>query len=719
MNWINNLFYMGLFTALTGSIAFAVYAVVAGVLDGLKKYRYIYGLLLVVLPFWLFPGLFLLLYVTHYRKMGEALFIKGHLFELTPVIAHIECVAAVVWLLGAATVLVLHLVRYYRVEHYIKKHRMPAEKRLQLVAAGTKERLKIRGNVEVYCCYGISSPMVLGLFHKWIVLPVRDFSPESLQIVLTHEFVHVRQHILTLKCVGRVLEDLFWYNPLIYIFNRRLDFWSEMACDMECCRDSENVFSVGQYFRAALELLTEETRPLEFPFSMFGAQNHLQERIRRMKQYRKQKEMKPLAVLASFILVFLGSICFTCGAGIGTQKAVQKIYAKTVQQKKVNVQMEVMDNQVCYATQIETDPDARHSYMVKEEPYDVYKQAVMDAFPEDITEDSIKLSAEIPKQTLCKWAVKGKPQKISITVDNIRADKTICVGILTSAHKRVYIEANGEVVLEKKEASEECAHEEKPLIHNYTLKQIYEYAKEVPAEEIEFIKAAYDMNYALFEEGIQNPRTTYARYLLEKNGGKIISDNELNTASLLCNAAIEARVIGLDRPAMSITGSGAHGIIATMPLYGVCKIRGLSDETLYRATALSYLICMYIKEYSGKLSAFCGCGIAAGTGMACALVFLHGGDEHAMARTINNMSSSITGMICHGGNKGCTMKGVVAVNAAFQSADFAMHDIFIDDIHGINGFTPEDTMRHMGEIASPGMIGTEKTIVDILQEKGE
>lgn len=161
-----------------------------------------------------------------------------------------------------------------------------------------------------------------------------DFSPESLQIVLTHEFVHVRQHILTLKCVGRVLEDLFWYNPLIYIFNRRLDFWSEMACDMECCRDSENVFSVGQYFRAALELLTEETRPLEFPFSMFGAQNHLQERIRRMKQYRKQKEMKPLAVLASFILVFLGSICFTCGAGIGTQKAVQKIYAKTVQQKK-------------------------------------------------------------------------------------------------------------------------------------------------------------------------------------------------------------------------------------------------------------------------------------------------------------------------------------------------------------------------------------------------
>ena len=281
----------------------------------------------------------------------------------------------------------------------------------------------------------------------------------------------------------------------------------------------------------------------------------------------------------------------------------------------------------------------------------------------------------------------------------------------------VRIEVNNKVMLEKEEDSEVKRPEKKPLIHNYTLKQIYEYAKTVPAEEISFIKAAYDMNYMLFEEGIQNERTTYARFLLENNGGQVISEDELKTASLLCNAAIEARVIGLDKPAMSITGSGAHGIIATMPLYGVCKIRGLSDEMLYRATALSYLVCMYIKEYSGKLSAFCGCGIAAGTGMACALVFLNGGDEHVMAKTINNMSSSITGMICHGGNKGCTMKGVVAVNAAFQSADFAMHGIFIDDIHGINGFTPEETMRHMGEIASPGMTGTEKTIVDILQEK--
>ena len=170
---------------------------------------------------------------------------------------------------------------------------------------------------------------------------------------------------------------------------------------------------------------------------------------------------------------------------------------------------------------------------------------------------------------------------------------------------------------------------------------------------------------------------------------------------------------------MSITGSGAHGIIATLPLYASARIRGYSDEALYRATMLSYLVCTYIKEYSGRLSAFCGCAIAAGTGMACGLAYLRGGGMDELTRVVNNMASSITGMICDGGNHGCTMKGIVAVDAAFRSVDFAMNGVCIEDIHGINGATPELTMKNMGYIASPGMTGTEKAMVEILEEKSK
>lgn len=301
---------------------------------------------------------------------------------------------------------------------------------------------------------------------------------------------------------------------------------------------------------------------------------------------------------------------------------------------------------------------------------------------------------------------------------NTSSDK--CTVTIKDSHTNIVsIVLNGEIIYtaksnQKKDlVGQSGGHE----IHSYTLAELVDYAMTAPISEIEFVREAYNVNLELFYEGLNSSRTTFAPYLKKVNNDLVFSSDILKTAQLLCNGAIEARVIGLDKPAMSITGSGAHGIITTMPLYAEYKIRGLSEEKLWRATVLSYLVCMYIKEYSGRLSAFCGCAIAAGTGMACALVLLRDGTLEQMEHTINNMASSITGMICDGGNQGCTMKGIVAVDAAFKSVDLAMNNTYIFNVHGINGKTPELTMKHMGLIASPGMVGTEKTIVEIFEDK--
>ena len=312
---------------------------------------------------------------------------------------------------------------------------------------------------------------------------------------------------------------------------------------------------------------------------------------------------------------------------------------------------------------------------------------------------------EVSSRIFIKVTVVTGSDEAVVTIENTHTNIT---SILVNGRK---IKTD---IIQKEEM--EQVYDEK-LVHHYTLREILDFVKSEDKSELEFILEAYKVNWELFEEGLHSSRTVFAKYLLKKNGGMIFSDDQQKTASLLCNAAIEARVLGLNKPAMSITGSGAHGIIATMPLYAAYKVNGYSQERLLRATALSYLICMYIKEYSGKLSAFCGCAIAAGTGMACGLVYLRGGTVKMMEETINNMAGSITGMICDGGNQGCTMKGIVAVDAAYQSAELAMDEVCVAHVHGVVGRTPEETMRNIGEIASPGMIGTEKTILDILQGK--
>ena len=61
--------------------------------------------------------------------------------------------------------------------------------------------------------------------------------------------------------------------------------------------------------------------------------------------------------------------------------------------------------------------------------------------------------------------------------------------------------------------------------------------------------------------------------------------------------------------------------------------------------------------------------------MACGLFYIKGGSVREMEYTLNNMASSITGMICDGVNQGCTMKGVAACDVAFRSVEFAINGV--------------------------------------------
>ena len=83
-----------------------------------------------------------------------------------------------------------------------------------------------------------------------------------------------------------------------------------------------------------------------------------------------------------------------------------------------------------------------------------------------------------------------------------------------------------------------------------------------------------------------------------------------NFAVKLTAAAADARMAGLKMPVMSSAGSGNHGITAILPPYIVCREKDLDEEKLIRALALSHLVTIAIKEFSGPLSPVCVCSAA-------------------------------------------------------------------------------------------------------------
>ena len=247
------------------------------------------------------------------------------------------------------------------------------------------------------------------------------------------------------------------------------------------------------------------------------------------------------------------------------------------------------------------------------------------------------------------------------------------------------------------------------------------------AEGLEFLKEAVEMDLELFHKG----RELGLIPLTEARLGEA-SASARNYAELFTCGAIEARVRGAAAPAMAITGSGSHGILCTLPVYesgwfyGVPWNYNEGELILLRALLLSCLITKYIKELSGLLSTACGCVLAGGTGAALGITYLWSRSlfpaadraelKERLSNALNSMAASVTGMICHGGNTGCSLKAAVGVNMAFCAAEMAIKGAGAESVHGILGPTPERTMRNMGRIAC-GMLPLEGEILEIMNCK--
>ncbi|NFL96317.1 serine dehydratase subunit alpha family protein [Clostridium botulinum] len=284
----------------------------------------------------------------------------------------------------------------------------------------------------------------------------------------------------------------------------------------------------------------------------------------------------------------------------------------------------------------------------------------------------------------------------------------------------VLVEKNNKILYQKENTlnksnnfSQEAIDSKK--ITEMKLDEIVEFVNNVNYEKIEFLLESIKMNKKLSEKGLEGLGIGLGKLILESCNE---NNYELYAEALTCSA-IDARVSGATVPAMTVTGSGNHGIITTLPLLAIKEKKNLNNEVLARSIALSYIINIYIKEFSGKLSAFCGCAIAAGTGVSAGICYLLGGSLKEIENTIKNMASNITGMICTGGNLACSLKANTGVKAAFLSAKMALNNIVIPNKCGIVSNSIEDTMKNIGRIAYPGMMETDKEILNIMIESSK
>ena len=279
---------------------------------------------------------------------------------------------------------------------------------------------------------------------------------------------------------------------------------------------------------------------------------------------------------------------------------------------------------------------------------------------------------------------------------------------------------NGEVLEIGNLFQDECSTElNQDFLDEMTLSDIVDFAEHIDDELKELLYRAVDTNLCIAYAGIESD---WGLSVGKTMSGEIHNINTLDKAmrkgAAMAAAGADARMAGSVRPVMINSGSGNQGITVTVPVAIVAEFLKKSRDEMLTAVAISETVGLVLTNRKSRLSALCGAFTAA-IGTATAWAYLLGADLGQMNDTINNMVGNLTGIICDGAKRTCALKIYSSLIGASVAVHLAMKGKSCNEESGIVGADALESIIHLSRISHEGMQQTDKTILDIMLEKGK
>ena len=299
----------------------------------------------------------------------------------------------------------------------------------------------------------------------------------------------------------------------------------------------------------------------------------------------------------------------------------------------------------------------------------------------------------------------------------VYTDKGYGRAVVVKTHTNlVYREANGAVQVDIPYDRIASMNETHDPMASYRLADFYQFATEMPLEELLFLREAVTMNKTLAQSIFDGSAkgAGFGLSMMRRADGNLIRKAEALTA-----AGSEARMSGYSLPAMSCATSGNVGITASLPLISLADDLGCPEEKLLRALALSFLVTICVKNRIGRVSSMCACVTAASQGIAAGSALLLDGDLACCDRAIRNTVVNIFGVVCDGARLACALKLASAAGIAIECAMMAKDGVETPANEGVTGVDADASLNFMGDFAQHGMAGSDLALCKLLYKKQE
>ncbi len=332
----------------------------------------------------------------------------------------------------------------------------------------------------------------------------------------------------------------------------------------------------------------------------------------------------------------------------------------------------------------------------------------------NINKDYIDLAHEMVEEGKITVGYLEESPDVYVEIHFISKSQKVEV-VLKDSHNFIdRVKVNGEIVYKGVlEGKDTLSYD---ILKDMTFVEIREIIDSYSIEEILFIKDGINMNKEAAYNGLKGDKGLKLGAALNKlqRQNKMQID-AFTKARILTAASADMRMGGGNCPIMTSAGSGNQGLGVVLPIVAVAEENEIEEEKLLKAVFFAHVVNKYIKLYTGKLSAMCGCAIAAGVGASVGITWMLGGKDYEISGAANNMLSNLTGMICDGAKETCSFKLSTSAGEAVLSAYLALEDVIVKPNIGIIGSTIEETIEGLGILCKDGLSQTDNVILNIIQ----